>query len=169
MTRLIKLEMKKVDFKRVKSLLKGLCLGFMGLVAMMFLTNCGSSKSVSSTSDDVVVQISEYQLSNDCALLHFYRPATKIGVAVSYGVHLDNEVVFLAKYNTKKTVKVTKEGLKTLWAQTEARAELPVDVKLGHEYFIRCNLGVGAFVGRPRIVLVDNNEGRRQYTKIRTK
>jgi len=161
--------MKKVDFKRVRSLLKGVCMGFVGLAAIVFFANCGSSKSASSTSSDVVVQISEYQLSDDCALLHLYRPATKIGVAVSFGVHIDNEMVFMARYNSKTTVRVTQEGLKTLWARTEVRTELPVDIKMGHEYFIRCNVGVGAFVGRPRIVLVDNSEGRKQYTKIRSK
>jgi hypothetical protein len=157
--------MKKADLKRRESLLKGVVIGFAVMAAFLLLTNCGSSKSVVSVAGDVA--ISEYQLSDDCALLHFYRPATKIGVAVSFGVHLDDDVVFLAKYNSKTTVRVTKEGLKTLWATTESRAELPVDIKLGNEYFIRCNLGVGVFVGRPRLALVDNNDGRKQFIKIK--
>jgi hypothetical protein len=157
--------MRKVDLKRTKSLLKGVLMGFAVMAAtLLLLTNCGSAKTAGSTTGNVA--ISEYQLSDDCALLHFYRPATKIGVAVSFGVHLDDEVVFLAKYRSKTTVRVTGEGLKTLWAVTESRAELPVDVKLGQEYFIRCRLGVGVFVGRPSMTLMDNNEGRKQFIKI---
>ena len=155
--------MKKVDLKRKKSLLKGVVMGFAVMAALMLLTNCGSAKSVGS----VAYKGSEYQLSDDCALLHLYRPPIKIGVAVSFGVHLENEMVFMAKYNSKTTVRVTSEGLKTLWARTEARAELPVDVKLGQEYYIRCNVGIGAFVGRPRLALMDNKEGKKQFDKIK--
>ena len=156
--------MKKEELKNMKSLLKGITVV---VVAFMFLTNCGTQKSTGTS--DITLQSSEYQLSNDCALLHLYRPATKIGVAVSYAVHLDDEVVFQAKYNSKTTVRVTSEGLKKLWGQTEARVELPVNIQLGNEYYVKCRLGLGAFVGRPSFVIVDNKVGKKQYGKIRSK
>jgi hypothetical protein len=154
----------------LKSLMKGVCMGFAAIVAaLLLLTNCGSAKSAGSASGDVAIQVSEYQLSNDIALLHLYRPATKVGVLVNYDLHLDNEVVFKAKYKTKTTVRLTSEGLKTLWGATEARTELPVNIQLGNEYFIRCDIGMGAFVGRPRLKLMDNKEGRKAFFKNSSK
>jgi len=151
--------MKKVESKSKKSLIRGLWMGLAMMAAIVLLTNCGSQKNVAALSPD-------YQLTDDCALLHLYRPKTMIGFAVSYGVHLDDEDVFLAKNNSKTTVRITSAGLKTVWGQTEARSEVSVDIQLGHEYYVRCGLGMGAFVGRPRLVIVDNKEGKKQFDKI---
>ena len=109
---------------------------------------------------------SEYQQSNDYALLHIYRPGSMKGMAISYNLHLNDEVVFRVKNKSKTTLKITNEGLKTLWAKTETRAELPVDIKLGYEYYIRCGVGFGAFVGRPKLEIVDNKIGKDEFDKI---
>ena len=162
--------MRKLEFKRAESPVRGLLTGLAVMVAaLMLLTNCGSAKSAGSASGDAYVQVSEHQLTNDCALLHLYRPATKVGVLVSYDLYLDKDVVFRAKYKTKTTVRLTTEGTKTLWGITESRTELPVDIQLGKEYFVRCDIGVGAFVGRPRLKLMDNKEGRKAFLKIAQK
>jgi len=81
-------------------------------------------------------------------------------------LHLDDEVVFRVKNNSKTTIRVTSEGPKTLWAKTEKRIELPVDIRFGREYYIRCGVGMGAFVGRPKLEFVDNYEGKAQVEKI---
>jgi len=159
--------MKTVELKRTESLLRGAWMGLAAMVAaLMLLTNCGTAKSAGGASGDAAMQSSEYQLTNDCALLHLYRPATKVGVAVSYDLHLDNEVVFRAKYKTKTTIRLTSEGQKMLWAMTESKTELPVDIRLGQEYFVSCDIGIGAFVGRPRLRLMDNKLGKTQFAKI---
>ena len=154
--------MKRIIFKRKKSLLKGL---FMGFVVMMALTNCGSNKSAVSTSANFS-QSSEYQLSDDYALLHVYRPGTMKGMAVNYDLHLGDEMIFRVKNKTKTTLKITSEGPKTLWAKTETRVELPVDFKFGHEYYIQCGLSFGALVGRPKLEIVDNKKGKDEFAKI---
>ena len=159
--------MKKVDLKRMKSLMKGLFMGFVVMTtALMLLTNCGS-KSVVIASTDGEIQRSDNQPSDDCVLLHFYRPGSMMGAAISYNLYLDDEVIFRVKKKSKTTLKITSEGLKTFWAKTESRAELPVDVQLGQEYYIRCGLGMGAFVGRPRLEIVDNKTGKSEFAKIR--
>ena len=155
--------MKNLNLKRKNSLLKGLFMGFLMTAALMLLTNCGSKSAVSATAG---MQSYEYQLSDDCVLLHLYRPGSMMGMAISYDLHLDDEVVFRVKNKSKTTLKITSEGLKTLWAKTEARTELPVDIKLGHEYYIRCGLGMGAFVGRPKLEIVDNEKGKNEFAKI---
>ena len=143
---------------------------FMGVVvmttALMLLTNCGSKSAVIASAGDEM-QRSGNQLSNDYVLLHFYRPGSMMGAAISYNLHLDDEVIFRVKNKSKTTLKITSEGLKTFWAKTESRAELPVDVRMGQEYYIRCGLGMGAFVGRPKLEIVDNNTGKSEFSKIR--
>ena len=159
--------MRKLEFKRAESPVRGLLTGLAVMVAaLMLLTNCGSAKSAGSASGDAYVQVSEHQLTNDCALLHLYRPATKVGVLVSYDLYLDKDVVFRAKYKTKTTIRLTSEGQKMLWAMTESKTELPVDIRLGQEYFVSCDIGIGAFVGRPRLRLMDNKLGKTQFAKI---
>ena len=160
--------MKKVDFKRKESQMRGLCMRIVVMMAALMLwTNCGS-KSAVGTSVNADMRSSDYELSDDCALLHFYRPGSMMGMAISYDLHLEDEVVFRVKNKSKTTLKITSEGLKTVWAKTETRTELPVDIQLGHEYFIHCGLGMGAFVGRPRLEIVDNEKGRVEFAKIRS-
>ena len=117
-------------------------------------------------SGNVESQNSEYQLSNNCALLHLYRPKTMKGAAISYNVHLDNEMIFRMKNNSATTVRVTSEGRKILWAKTETKAELPINIQFGHEYYVRCSVKFGALIGRPKLEFVDSNEGKFQIAKI---
>jgi hypothetical protein len=159
--------MKNVVLKRKNSLLKGVVMGFAMLAALLLLTNCGSSKSAGSTPGNVAVQAPEYELSNDYALLHFFRPNAMVGIAVSYGLFMDGEDLFLVKNNSKKTIKVTSAGQKLLTARTETRTELPINIQMGREYYIRCGLKMGAFVGRPTLQVVDNKKGKEQFDKIR--
>ena len=141
-------------------------MGFAVMMSFMLLTNCSRSKSVVSTSANENMQSSEYQLSGDCALLHIYRPGSMKGMAISYDVYLGDDVIYRAKNKSKTTLRITGEGQIMLWAKTETRAELPVDIRLGNEYYIQCGIGFGALVGRPRLEIVDNKKGKDEFSKI---
>jgi hypothetical protein len=67
------------------------------------------------------------------------------------------------------TVKIDREGLITLWARTETKTELPIDIRFGNEYYIRCSISMGAFVGRPRLEQVDNKTGKLEIQSISDK
>ena len=129
-----------------------------------------TKRSADSVSDDLEQPAdSEYELSDDCALLHIYRPKSMAGMAISYDLHLDNDVVFKVKNNSKTTIRITEEGLIKLWAKTESKVELPVDIQLGNEYYIQCGIKMGLVVGRPTMKIVSSKEGRTQYAKITLK
>jgi hypothetical protein len=132
----------------------------------MLLTCCGSSRTVGDDYGYYDAQSPEYELTDDCALLHIYRPSSMAGMAVSYHIHLEDEPLFRVKNKTKKTVMVTTEGLVALWGRTETETELLLDIELGNEYYIRCGVGMGAFVGRPKIELVDARTGKAEFDKI---
>lgn len=73
------------------------------------------------------------------------------------------------KNNYKTTLHVKKDGLNTLWAKTEAKFEVPINVKTGKTYYVRCGITMGAFVGRPKIELIDSKTGKAEFESIKTK
>lgn len=107
-------------------------------------------------------------LDADYALLHVYRHSGA-GALVGYDLYLGDTVICRVSNNWKKTIKIKKDGLNTLWAKTEVKKEIPVNIKFGNEYYIRCSVTMGAFVGQPKIEIVDNQTGKAEYQSIRLK
>ena len=110
-------------------------------------------------------EIDSQLINADYALIHFYRPNGK-GFLINYDVHLGDTVLCRAKNNWKTTVKVYKDGLNTIWAQTEVKSEIPINVKYKKHYYVRCSLNMGALVGRPYLELVNNDIGKIEYESI---
>ena len=100
------------------------------------------------------------------ALLHFYRPGKFVGFLVCYDVHLNDSVVYRARNGSRQDVPYRRRGPVTAWAKTEVREELLLNPEPGREYFISCGLGVGAFVGRPKLTLVAPDRGRKDVGAI---
>ncbi|ODS81366.1 MAG: hypothetical protein ABS46_11665 [Cytophagaceae bacterium SCN 52-12] len=104
----------------------------------------------------------------DYALLHVYR-ASGTGPLISFDLHLGDTVICRVKNKWKETIMIRKEGLNSLWAKTESKAEIPVKIEFGNEYYIRCSVAMGAFVGRPRLELVDRKAGKIEFDAIENK
>ncbi|GHU69104.1 hypothetical protein FACS189413_07390 [Bacteroidia bacterium] len=104
----------------------------------------------------------------DYALLHVYRQSG-LGMAVSYDVHLGDNVICRARNKWKETILIYQDGLNTLWARTEAKSEIPIDIQFGKEYYIRCSVETGFFMGRPKLEIVDNRTGKAEYNSISKK
>ena len=101
----------------------------------------------------------------DYAVLYFYRHSGA-GALINYDVSIGETKVYRAKVNTKAEVKVYEEGDYEIWARTETKASIPLHIEPGHEYYIRCSVTVGAFVGRPLIEQVSFAEGKSEYSLI---
>jgi hypothetical protein len=86
---------------------------------------------------------------------------------VSYDLRLDDTVVCRVNNKFKKTIKIRKYGHTTLWAKTETKDELPINIQPGREYYIRCAVTMGAFVGHPSLELVDTNTGRTEFNAVK--
>ena len=104
----------------------------------------------------------------DYATLYVYRPGA-YGFLVGYNLHLDDRVLCRVKSNFKEEIKVYETGPHTLWAKTEAKSEVQVDLKPGKKYYVRCELGYGFFVGHPKISIVGEEEGRTAYNNFKAK
>ncbi len=104
----------------------------------------------------------------DYALLHIYRTSA-VGALINYDLHLGDSVLMRVSMKSKKTVKVEKFGYNTVWAKTESKTELPINIQKGHEYYIRCGISMGILVGRPSLELVGNSSGKYEFNAIARK
>jgi len=102
------------------------------------------------------------------AKLFVYRPGGA-GALVGYDLYLGDSVICRVKNNSKQEIKITKKGMNSLWAKTEAKSEVPIDIEFGREYYLRCTMGMGIMVGRPQLQLVDRMQGKSQYNSIKSK
>jgi len=113
-------------------------------------------------------KIEEELLDIDYAILHVYR-SSGIGPLVSYKLHLGDSVLCRVHNNFKTTLHIKKEGMNTLWAKTESKVEVPVDFEYGRVYYLKCDVKMGAFVGRPKLTLVDKITGKLEFETIKSK
>jgi hypothetical protein len=102
----------------------------------------------------------------DYALLYVFRPNSGYGGLISYNLHLDDSIIYRVTNNTAQVFKIYKEGNTKLWARTEARDEVELDVKHGESYYLQCGVSMGMLAGRPSLTLVSKNIGRYEYAKV---
>ena len=100
------------------------------------------------------------------ALLHVYR-RNGTGFLVNFDLHLGDSVICRVSNKWKTTLHISKDGLNSLWARTESKVEVPVNIKFGKEYYLRCGVTMGAFVGRPKLELVDNQTGKAEFESVK--
>lgn len=103
-----------------------------------------------------------------CAMIHFYRPGGT-GIAINYDIKIDDETITKAKNKYKESVKVQAVGPVVLWAKTEARNEVHIDLQPGQHYYVRCTVNMGIMVGHPFMELVDNSIGITEYNNLKKK
>jgi hypothetical protein len=93
------------------------------------------------------------------AVVYIYRPPSFVGSAVTFKVNAgDLPVISLS--NGGYFPYVTAPGRISFWAKTEAESFVIVDVEPGLEYYLKGTIGMGVFVGRPRLEQVPAATGR---------
>jgi hypothetical protein len=99
--------------------------------------------------------------------LHFFRPKSYIGSAVIYKVHVGDTAVWVAKNNSTFTMKFDHPGFTEIWAETESKNQIMVELEQGHEYYIKCEVATGEFVGIPSFQLMKYDQGKFEYSLIK--
>jgi hypothetical protein len=102
------------------------------------------------------------------ALVHLYRPGKMTGFMIGYDVHVGDSVSYRARNGSQGEVRRLVPGPVKVWAKTEAREEITLDVQPGREYYVRCTIGAGAVVGRPHLQQVSVSQGRKESAGIAT-
>lgn len=70
------------------------------------------------------------------------------------------------KLGSYSMAKVYKPGKYEIWAQTEVKSEIFMDVQPGKVYFIKCKVKMGMWVGQPELVEVDPRQGWMEINKL---
>ena len=90
-------------------------------------------------------------------LVTFYRERHFAGGGVSYKV-FDNGTRIGGLPNGAYFVYQAKPGVHKFTASTEVTDEKPLTVEAGKTYYIRGEVQMGLFVGRPHLIIVDKQE-----------
>jgi hypothetical protein len=113
-------------------------------------------------------ELIEELLDVDYAILNIYRPSGA-GALVGYDLYLGDSVICRVKNNYKTTVHIKKDGLNSLWAKTETKTEVPINIILGKTYYLRCGVTTGLMVGRPSLELISGSMAKKEFESIKTK
>jgi len=105
------------------------------------------------------------KISSNYVLIHAYR-LYDMGPLISYNLHLGDSVIFTAGKHSLKTIRISTEGLIKLWAKTDSRSEISLNVRKGSEYYIRC--AISGISKRPALELIDSYTGRSEFQSINT-
>jgi hypothetical protein len=104
----------------------------------------------------------------DYAIINVYRYGG-MGSLISYDLLLGDSVLCRVRNNFKKEIHVKKDGRNTLWARTESKAEVPINIEIGKTYYLKCAVTTGIMVGRPKLQLLDNEYGKIEYESFNAK
>jgi hypothetical protein len=119
--------------------------------------------SVTETAD-----IDNVLIDADYAIINVYR-ASGQGALVNYDLYLGDSIICRVTSNFCKSIKIYKDGLNSLWARTETKSEIPINIEFGKIYYVRCGIKMGAFVGRPSIEMLNIKTGKTEFNAIQQK
>jgi hypothetical protein len=122
------------------------------ILASSFLFGCGAQGAL-------FQKVAE--LPQGKGIVYVYRPTGFVGSGVTYDVHAGDRVIGNLKPGGYCSY-FAAPGELEVWAKTEAKSSVTVDVRAGQEHFIKGGVGVGFFVGRPTLTIVDPDTGRRE-------
>jgi hypothetical protein len=115
---------------------------------------------------NIVQKLMEEQTTVVDSKLYIYRESGQ-GALVGFNLYLGDSLLCRVKNNSKHEIKVKQAGNLKLSAATESEYSLPILIEPGKEYYIRCLVTMGAFVGRPKMYLIDRPIGKAEYKAIR--
>ena len=119
-------------------------------------------------SDLALLDAPEQRFKGDYALLHIYR-LRGLGSLLNYNVYLNDTIISRVKNNFKTTVRLEQSGEYLIYAKTEKKIEVPINVEFGRHYYLRCGVKMGAFVGHPKLELVDWRSGKVEFESFKAK
>jgi hypothetical protein len=101
------------------------------------------------------------------AVLCIYRLRDTIVPEPTYKLHLNEDSVLCTiRGRSKHEFRIYKDGLIILWAKTEKRADLELNVKMGETYYIRCGVQPGQLWMTPVLELVNKDDGVQEFSKL---
>lgn len=106
------------------------------------------------------------QIPDGVGLVYIYRPNSFVGGGVSYDVRVGNTVI-TTLYKGGYFPYFAKPGELELWAKTEAKSAVTLDVRAGKIYYVKGTVGVGFIVGRPHLMVVPESVGETEIAECK--
>lgn len=118
--------------------------------AFFFFTGCGATGA----------QFTGFaQPKQNQGLVYVYRPSGFVGSGVYYDIHVTNSTnpdLIAGELVNGSYVKVdVPKGKNEIWGKTEAKSSIMLDIKEGDIQCVKGSVGMGLFIGRPHLELVD--------------
>lgn len=118
--------------------------------ALLLFSGCGAKGP----------QFTEFAKPQDNrGMVYIYRPTSFMGAGVYYDMHATNTTMPDFTAGTLRNGGYVQMDLpigeSEIWGKTEAKSSVTLDIKNGETYCIRGGVGVGFFVGRPHLEIVD--------------
>lgn len=86
--------------------------------------------------------------------------------STDYDLFLGKKKLCHPNVNTKDVIQVDKDGLNMIWAKCGTRINIPVDVVLGHDYYIRCGMNASSHKKELSIEIVNSTIGKAEFDAI---
>ena len=103
---------------------------------------------------------------NQYATLYVFRQKNLVGSLVSYELHVNDSAVCRIKNNSKYVIHLDKPGEVELWARTEQKASVKINVELGKAYYLKCGVKTGLIEGRPELELTLPSQGGLDFAAV---
>lgn len=102
------------------------------------------------------------------AILNVYRYGG-YGSLDDYNLYLGDSLLCRVENDYYGRINIYTEGMNVLWAETEKKFEIPVNIEFGKQYYLRCAVTPGILEGRPEFELVEAQNGRIEVETLEIK
>ncbi|HYA19833.1 MAG TPA: hypothetical protein VEG25_04205 [Burkholderiales bacterium] len=106
------------------------------------------------------------KIPDGMGLVYIYRQNSFIGGGVYYDVKTGTTVI-TTLHSGGYYPYFAKPGELELWAKTEARTSVTLDVKAGETYYVKGTVGVGFVVGHPHLTIVSKDVGEAEIVECK--
>ena len=128
------------------------------IISMLSLSGC---VSLNYPELSVVPTVEE-----DESLVFFYRQSKFTGSGVRIRIHEGDDYIGALGSGTYFFYR-TDPGEHTFWAKTEVIESLTIDLEPNETYYIKGEIKMGAFVGRPRFTIMHPLEGESRVKELK--
>ena len=134
---------------------------FSFIVLLLIVVLTGGCASVTYQTLDVMPEVKE-----DIGLIYFYRDKAFFGGAISYYIY-DGEVKIGALKNGTFFFHETVPGEHTYCGKTESKSCITLSVEAGKTYYVKGDVNIGFFVGRPELNIMPQEVGQHSIKSLR--
>lgn len=130
------------------------------ILFLLFILTAGCA-SVSYQTLETIPEVSENK-----GLIYFYRDKAFVGGGISYYIY-DGETKIGALKNGTFFFYEEMPGKKTYCGKTESKSCVTVSVEAGKTYYIKGDINMGVFVGRPELNVMPQEVGKYSIKSLR--